>query len=108
MVGVEQIVLHLRIWMAGRDLHAAHDIAEVRIGAQKISQPLLACAPFKRAVQGCDIARHGERLLALRALFLRALAQSRLELFFGHVPEAGLRVRVARNRSQAQKRSASR
>jgi hypothetical protein len=48
----------------------------------------------KCAVQGCDIARHGKRLLALRALLLRAFAESRLELFFGHVPEAGLRICV--------------
>ncbi len=87
---VDQVVADLVIGMAARRLDAANGVTVLGMAGEEARDAGLSNLTRKLAVKFRDVARHAERLLQFAARLLEALAEPRLELLGGRVPEAGL------------------
>src|SRR5258708_14010710 len=87
--------MDLRVGMLRRNLDAPDHMPVLRM-AQQEGGNVPSFAGAQRPGEIVDVARDAERLLALRAGFLVALAEPRLELLLRDVPEPRLRGRVGK------------
>ena len=104
---LDEVVADLRIRVTRGDLDAPHGMAVLGMGEQETPQRVLRrSSRVERSRERRHVARDGQGLLALHAGLLEALAEPRLELLLGHVPESRDRIGFARNRARAPKRNA--